>query len=81
MVKDKTYPNTKYDEETIIRMLNFPIDNVFAVFGDTVFQQTIGIPMDSNCAPLFVVLFLNSYEAELIQKLQSNKQKTLSSVN
>ena len=53
-VKDKTDSNAKYYEETIIRMPNFPIDNIFVVFGVTVFQQTIGIPMGTNCAPLFL---------------------------
>ena len=76
-VKDKTDSNTKYNEEAIIRMLNFLIDNIFVVFGGTVFQQTIGIPMGTNCAPLLADLFLYSYEAEFVQKLLSNKQKTL----
>ena len=61
-------------------MLNFLIDNIhaFVVFGGTVFQQTIGISMRTNCAPLLADLFLYSYEAEFVQKLLSNKQKTLS---
>ena len=37
-------------------MLNFLIDNIVVVFGDTVFQHTIGIPMGTNCAPLLVEL-------------------------
>ena len=53
------------------------IDNIFAAFGVIVFQQTIGIPMDTNCAPLLAALFLYSHEAEFVQKLLSNKQKTL----
>jgi hypothetical protein len=31
-----------------------------------VFQQTVGIPMDTNCAPLLSDLFLYSYEADFI---------------
>ena len=39
---DKTKSNTsKYYKETIIRMLNFRIDNIIDVFCGTVFQQTI----------------------------------------
>jgi hypothetical protein len=34
------------------------------VFGGRVFQQTIGIPMGTNCAPLLADLFLYSYEAD-----------------
>ena len=60
-VKDKTDSNTKCDEEAVIRMLNFLIDNIFSVFGATVFQQTIGIPIGTNCAPLLADLLLYSY--------------------
>jgi hypothetical protein len=28
------------------------IDNIFVEFGGLVFRQMIGIPMDTNCAPL-----------------------------
>jgi hypothetical protein len=35
-----------------IKMLEFIIDNMFVVFGNKSFQQTDGIPMDSNCVPL-----------------------------
>jgi len=33
-------------------MLNMLIDNMFALFGGRVFQQTIGIPMGTNYVPL-----------------------------
>jgi hypothetical protein len=33
-------------------MLEFLIDNIFVIFGGHVFQQTVGIPMGTNCAPL-----------------------------
>jgi hypothetical protein len=34
-----------------------------------VFQQLVGIPMGTNCAPLLADLFLYSYEAEFVQKM------------
>jgi hypothetical protein len=40
----------KYKQDEIIQMFNFLIDNIFVLFGGRVFQQTIGIPMDTNCA-------------------------------
>ena len=46
-------------------MLEFLIDNIFVMFGGHVSQQTVGIPMGTNCAPLLVELFLYSYEADL----------------
>ena len=35
-------------------------------FGGRIFQQTIGIPMGTNCAMLLPDLFLYSYEAEFV---------------
>ena len=60
-------------------MLEFLIDCLYTVFGDQVLNQTVRIPMGSNCALLLADLFLYSYEAEFIQKLLSQKQKQLAS--
>ena len=49
-------------------MLEFLIDNIFAIYGGRVFQQTIGIPMGTNGAPLLADLFLYSHEADFIQE-------------
>ena len=53
------------------------INNIFVVFGDRVFQQSVGIPMGTNCAPLLADLFLYLYEADCIQKLLHEKEKSL----
>lgn len=53
----------------IIRVLNILMDNILVVFGGTVFQQTIGIPMGTLVAELFFYY----YEAECVQRLLSNK--------
>jgi hypothetical protein len=45
-------------------MLEFLIDNIFVSFGGTLFQQVVGIPMGTNCAPLLADLFLYSYESQ-----------------
>ena len=37
-------------------MLEFLIDNIFVSFGGTLFQQVVGIPMGTNCAPLLADL-------------------------
>ena len=52
-------------------MIEFLIDNIFVESGGVIFQQVIGIPMGTNCAPLLADLFLYSYasEAEFIQTL------------
>ena len=58
-------------------MLNFLIDNIFVKFDVQIFQQSVGIPMGTNCAPLLADLFLYSYEAEFVQNLIKNGQKML----
>ena len=58
-------------------MLEFLIDNIYVVFGDQVFQQSIGYPIITNCGPLFADLFLYSYEAEIMQNLMYEKKKIL----
>jgi hypothetical protein len=53
------------------------MDNIFVIFGGRVFQQTVGIPMDTNCAPLLADLFLYSHEADFIQRLLKKNEKKL----
>ena len=65
-VKDHSDSNKKISETNIIKMLDFFIHNIFVTFGGRVFQQTVGIPMGTNCAPLLVDLFLYYYEADFI---------------
>ena len=60
-------------------MLNFLIDNIFVVFGGKVFQQIVGIPMGTNCAPLLADIFLYSYETEFIHSLVSEGKRYLAS--
>ena len=65
--------NTCYSEEQVISMLEFLIDNIFVSLGGTPFQQVVGIPMGTNCAPPLSDLFLYSYELEFLQKLVKDK--------
>ena len=60
-------------------MLEFLVDNIFMVFGGKVFQQRVGIPMGTNCAPLLANKFLYSYKAEFIQPLLSTGKKKIAS--
>ena len=47
------------------------------MIGGCVFQQTVDIPMGTNCAPLLADLFLYSYEADFIQGLLNKSEKKL----
>ena len=53
-------------------MLEFLIDNFHVEFSGQILQQTVGIPMGTNCAPLLADLFLFGYEAEFTQGLLSH---------
>ena len=58
-------------------MLEFLIDNISVIVGGRVFQQTVAIPMGTNCAPLLTDLFLYSYEADFIQGILKKNEKKL----
>ena len=78
-VREHSDSKSMYTEEDIVSMLEFLVDNIFVVFAGKVFQQIIGIPMGTNCAPLLADIFLYSYEAEFIQSLLSTSRKRLAS--
>ena len=62
-------------------MLGLLIDNMLCLFG-CVLQQTVGISMSTNCAPLLADLFLYLYEADCIHSLlMKNKKKLVLSFN
>ena len=58
-------------------MLEFLIENMFVFFGRHGSQQTVIIPMDTNCVPLLIDLFLCSYEADFIQGLLKKTENKL----
>ena len=60
-VKSHSKSDKKYKQDEIIQMFDFLIDNLF---GGRVFQQTIDIPMGTNCASLLADLFTHDYEAD-----------------
>jgi hypothetical protein len=67
----------KFSKADIFNMLEFLIDNIFVMLGGRVFQQTVGIPMGTNCAPLLADLLLYSYKADFIQWLLKKNEKKL----
>ena len=66
-----------FSETDIFTMLEFLIDNIFAMLGGRVFQQTVGMHMGTNCAPLLVDVHVYSYEADFIQGLLNKSEKKL----
>ena len=80
-VKEHSDSKNKYTEDDIINMLEFLVDNIFVVFGGKVFQQIVGIPMGTNCAPLLADICLYLYEAEFIVFALNWKEKIASQFN
>ena len=48
--------------------------NIYVQFDGTVYQQIVGIPMGTNCAPLIADLFLYCYERDFMSDLQKSKR-------
>ena len=58
-------------------MIEFLVDNIYVRFGGQLFQQMVGIPMGTNCAPLLADLFVYSYENEVLDKLLKEGKRKL----
>ena len=76
-VKHYSDSTKRFSETDIFNMLEIFMDNIFVMFGGCVFQQTVGIPMGTNCTPLLTDTFLYLYEADFIQGLLKKNGKKL----
>ena len=47
---------------------------IFIRFGSKLYWQIVGIPMDTNCAPLVADLFMFCYERDFMLLLSDNNQ-------
>ena len=74
---DSLNGDDKYTANDICKMIEFLVDNIYVRFGGQLFWQMVGIPMGTNCAPLFVDLFLYSYENEFLDKLIKEDKRKL----
>ena len=59
-------------------MLEVLIDTIFVICGGRAFQQTVGIPLGTKCAPLLPDLFPYSYAADFIKGILKKNEKKLS---
>ena len=69
----------KYSDADVIKMLEYLIDNIFVEFGGRIFQQTIGIPMDTNCYHYLPICFYTRMGRSLYKV--SSKQARYTSHN
>ena len=76
--KNKNTDSTKkFYENDIINMLVFLSDSMLVMFCGPLFQQTVGTPMGTICAPLLADLFFYLCEVDFIQRLLKKKGKKL----
>ena len=75
-VKEHSDSKSKYSEDDIIKMLEFLVDNIFVVFAGKVFQQTVGIPMGTNCA-LFSPTFFCIHTKRISNNLCSLRERNI----
>jgi hypothetical protein len=60
-VKHRSDSPYEYSEADIKGMLDFLMDNIYVVFEDQVFHESVGVSMGTNYDPLLSDLFLYSY--------------------
>ena len=53
----------------LIAYVEYLIDNIYVSIGNRVYRQCIGIPMETDCAPLVANLFLFYYEYKYMRNL------------
>ena len=63
-----------YTYDDIVKMIAL-IDKIFVQVGGRVYQQTIGIPICTNCVPLLNDSFFYSYQADFLDEPLKQKQK------
>ena len=52
-----------------VKLLTFLLENIYVQFDGMVYQQIVGIPMGTNCAPLIADLFLYCCERDFMSDL------------
>ena len=60
--------------QNVCEALTFLLDNIFIRFGTKLYNQVVGIPMGTNCAPLVADLFLFYYKRGFMISLSDDKQ-------
>ena len=77
------FSNKKYDSyrcwscAELCEAFTFLMENIYVQFDGMVYQQIVGFPMGTNCAPLIADLFLYCYERDFMSDLQKSKRHDL----
>ena len=79
-IRQGFFSNKKYDSykcwscAELCEAFTFLMENIYVQFDGIVYQQIVGIPMGTNCAPLIADLFLYCYERDFMSDLQKSKR-------
>jgi hypothetical protein len=68
--KKKRYTRVVVQDD-LLCWLYFLLDNLYITVGGSLFKQTIGIPMGTNCAVFLANLYLFTYEFDFMKRLVS----------
>ena len=71
---EKHKRNKLWSCQKMCDVLSYLLDNIFIRLGSKLYQQIVGIPMGTNCAPLVADLFLFFYERGFMLSLSDNNQ-------
>ena len=81
------FTNSPYDGYTmwsctdVCHALVFILDNIFIQHDNHLYQQVVGIPMGTNCAPLIADLFLYCYERDFMLSLSPSQVDVIQAFN
>ena len=70
--KSKSIHNASFGKDSLIKSIEFIIDNSYITFHGKIYRQIIGIPMGTNCAPYLANLFLHVFEYKYLSLLITN---------
>ena len=70
-----------YDAATVLRDVDFILDNIYVTLGDDVYRQVLGVPMGFSCSPMLAVIMLAYHEITFVRRLVAQAQQRSTSVN
>ena len=82
-LRHEFFSNKKYDSygcwscAELCESFTFRRENIYVQFDLMVYQQIVGIPMGTNCAPLIADLFLYCYERDFMSDRHKSKRHDL----
>ena len=69
--------STSSDTHQVVEAFTFLMENIYVQFEGMVYQQIVGIPMGTNCAPLRADLFLFCSKRDFMSNLHNSKRYDL----